>query len=45
MGEPDQRQRDSIVCQAWLLSYGAWTKRPRIGRSHVVMVLAASVQA
>lgn len=42
IGEPRYRNKDSVVAHAWLLSHGAWTTNPMIGRTQVVMVLAVS---
>ena len=45
MGEPAHRNSASTVCQASLLSHGAWTIKPMMGRTHVVMVFAESFLA
>ena len=42
MGEPVHRKSDRMVIHAWLLSQGACTMRPIIGRTYIVIVFAAS---
>lgn len=42
IGEPIYRNSAKVVSHAWLLSHGACTIRPMMGKTHVVMVFAAS---